>query len=49
MCIQLPHIATLEICIFYDNDNDDDDDGFFRPEIITESYKILSTFLETSF
>lgn len=24
MCTQLPHIATLEICMFYDNDNNDD-------------------------
>lgn len=27
MCTQLPHIATLEICMFYDNDNNDDDDN----------------------
>lgn len=55
MCTQLPHIATLEICMFYDNDNnddddnDDDDDGFFRPEIIRKVIKYFLHFWRPAF
>ena len=46
-----PHTVTLEICIFDDDDDDnnEDNDGFFSPESIRKNYKILYTFLETSF